>query len=268
MAEILTRGIQAFSGSMVLNLFGYVLWAGALWLFFSVIFHVKLKHRKVTLREPTRKQIAREILHSLRSIAIYGFVTTLVIYAAYQGWTQLYFKIGRYGWTWFFASIVVMIFLHDAYFYWTHRLMHHPRLYRLVHHTHHISTSPTSWAAYAFSPLEALVQAGIGPLIVFTMPTHPLAFTIFMSCQIGFNVFGHCGYEIYPRSFIRSPFALLLNTVTHHSLHHEKFRSNYGLYFNIWDRLMGTNFPDNDARFEKATEKPQQVGDNSATRRA
>lgn len=260
MTEILTHGVQAITGNTAFTLFAYALSAGAFWLFFSVIFHVKLKHRKVNSKGATRNQITREILHSLRSLVIYGLVTTLVIYAASQGWTQLYFRIGRFGWGWFFTSIVLMIILHDAYFYWTHRLIHHPRLYRLVHHTHHLSTTPTPWAAYAFSPLEAMVQAGIGPLIVFTMPTHPLAFTIFMSWQIGFNVFGHCGYEIYPRWFIRSPLALFINTVTHHSLHHEKFRGNYGLYFNIWDRIMGTNRTENDSRFEKATGNPQQVG--------
>jgi Delta7-sterol 5-desaturase len=146
-----------------------------------------------------------------------------------------------------------MIVVHDAYFYWTHRLMHHGRLYRAFHRTHHLSMSPTPWAAYAFSPAEALVQAGIGPLIVFTMPVHPAAFGLFMVWQIAFNVFGHCGYEIFPRWFLGSRAGTLLNSVTHHALHHEKFQANFGLYFNVWDRLMGTNHPEYERRFELAT---------------
>ena len=68
------------------------------------------------------------------------------------------------------SSIAVAVVLHDAYFYWTHRLLHWRPLYRVAHHVHHRSTSPTPWAAYAFHPLEALIQAGIYVLIVFAVP--------------------------------------------------------------------------------------------------
>ena len=29
-------------------------------------------------------------------------------------------------------------------------------------------------------------------------------------------------------------------TTTHHDLHHQHGRSNYGLYFTFWDRLLNT----------------------------
>lgn len=74
-----------------------------------------------------------------------------------------------------------------------------------------------------------------------------------MGWQIAFNVFGHCGYEIFPKWFLRSPVALVLNSVTHHALHHEKIRANFGLYFNIWDRLLGTNHADYEERFMQET---------------
>jgi sterol desaturase/sphingolipid hydroxylase (fatty acid hydroxylase superfamily) len=75
-----------------------------------------------------------------------------------------------------------------------------------------------------------------------------------MVWQIAFNVLGHCGYEIFPRCFMRTPLGWLLNSVTHHAQHHEKFRANYGLYFNIWDRLMGTNHPDYEAKFTRTVQ--------------
>jgi lathosterol oxidase len=251
--EKLERALRALFGSSLGDLFWYGLLAGGVWLFFFVAFRTALRHRRVSRRDPTRRQVAREVLHSLRSIAVFGLVTGAVVFAAFSGWTRLYVRVDEYGWVWFFLSIAVMVVVHDAYFYWTHRLMHHPRLYRVMHHTHHRSTSPTPWAAYAFSPAEALVQAGIGPLIVFTIPVHPAAFALFMVWQIAFNVFGHCGYEIFPRCFLHSRAGLLLNSVTHHALHHEKFRANFGLYFNVWDRLMGTNHAEYEERFEQAT---------------
>jgi Delta7-sterol 5-desaturase len=97
------------------------------------------------------------------------------------------------------------------------------------------------------------VQAGIAPLVIFTIPIHPAAFAIFMTWQISFNVVGHCGYEIFPKWFLRTPLGYLLNSPTHHALHHEHFRGNFSLYFNVWDRLMGSNCADYEARFEQVT---------------
>jgi sterol desaturase/sphingolipid hydroxylase (fatty acid hydroxylase superfamily) len=235
------------------NALWYAAVASGAWVFFYVLFRNVFRHRRIGAADVRRSQVLREMWHSLRSLAIFGIVAGLVVWCAIMGWTQIYERIGKYGWMWFFVSIGVMIVIHDTYFYWTHRLMHWRGLYHLFHRTHHLSTSPTPWAAYAFSPLEAFVQAGIAPVILFTLPVHPLAFSIFMAWQISFNVMGHCGYEIFPRWFLANPVGKFLNSPTHHALHHEKFRANYSLYFNVWDRLMGTNHAEYAARFEKAT---------------
>lgn len=251
--DLLTVSVRASLGSTLGELFWYVLLASAVWVAFYVLLRARLRHRRVGPRDPAAGQVRREVLHSLRSIGIFGVVTVALVFAVMSGWTRMYANVGDYGWGWLVASVGVMVLMHDAYFYFTHRLMHHRWLYRRVHRTHHLSTSPTPWAAYAFSPAEALVQAGIGPIIVFAIPTHPAAFSAFMLWQITFNVFGHCGYEIFPRWFLRSPAGRVLNSVTHHAQHHEKFQANYGLYFNVWDRLLGTNHPDYEARFDRAT---------------
>jgi sterol desaturase/sphingolipid hydroxylase (fatty acid hydroxylase superfamily) len=153
-------------------------------------------------------------------------------------------------------SIVLTIFVHDTYFYWTHRLMHLPRLFPFMHRAHHRSTNPTPWAAYAFDPLEAFVQAGIFPLVLFLYPIHALAFLTFMVWQISFNVLGHSGFEIFPAWFLDSWLGRFFNTPTNHAMHHQYFKDNYGLYFNLWDRLMDTNHKDYEKRFRKATTAP------------
>jgi sterol desaturase/sphingolipid hydroxylase (fatty acid hydroxylase superfamily) len=38
-------------------------------------------------------------------------------------------------------------------------------------------------------------------------------------------------------------------------MHHRLVKCNYGLYFNIWDRLMGTNHPDYEKSFDQIVEK-------------
>ena len=135
--------------------------------------------------------------------------------------------------------------------------MHRPRLYPILHRAHHRSTNPTPWAAYAFDPLEAFVQAGIIPLVLFLYPIHPLAFFIFMSWQITFNVLGHTGFEIFPRWFLDSWLGKFMNTPTNHVMHHQYFTSNFGLYFNLWDRLMKTNHDNYETRFREVTSHPK-----------
>lgn len=236
----------------------YSLFAGIAWLLGYVLFKRRWFHRKIIARMPQSSEVRREIAYSALSVVIFAIVGTAIFYAARNGWTQMYWRIGQYGAGWFWGSIVCAIFLHDAWFYWTHRLMHHPRLFRWLHRTHHLSHNPSPWAAYAFDPLEAFVQAAIFPLAVIIMPMHPLAFVIFMGWQITFNVIGHTGYEIHPRWLMDSWLGRILNTPTNHIQHHEKLRENYGLYFNIWDRLMGTNHADYEQRFREVTSRQRE----------
>lgn len=55
---------------------------------------------------------------------------------------------------------------------------------------------------------------------------------------------------------LKSRVGMLLNSITHYALHHEKYRANFGLYFNVWDRLMKTNHLDYEKRYDLATGTP------------
>jgi lathosterol oxidase len=237
----------------------YLLFAGVAWVLGYLVFHRRWQHRKIVPRAPLGTDVRREIAYSLLTLVIFGAVGAATVMARKAGYTQMYFQLpGKLGWIWFFTSIVLTIFLHDAYFYWTHRLMHHPKLFRLFHRAHHLSTNPTPWASYAFDPLEAVVQAAIFPLAVTVMPMHPLAFFVFMVWQITFNVAGHTGYEYNPKWLLDSWLGKFLNTPTNHIMHHEYFRGNYGLYFNLWDRLMGTNHARYETRFREVTTRSKE----------
>jgi lathosterol oxidase len=245
--------LLAIPGASIERAFWYVTLAGFAWVMLHLILARRLARRRISDKKPTTRQIGLEIMYSVRSLAVYGLVGGGMVFAYFSGWTRIYTRIEHFGWTWFFLSIGLTILIHDAYFYWTHRLMHLPWLFRLVHRPHHRSTNPSPWAAYSFSTWEAFVQAGIAPLVLFTMPMHPLAFSIFMLWQISFNVLGHCGYEMFPRWFVRSGCGRILNTATHHAQHHETNHANFSLYFNFWDRLMGTNHQRYAERFSEVT---------------
>ena len=148
-----------------------------------------------------------------------------------------------------------MFIIHDTYFYWTHRLMHHPKIFRWFHLVHHLSTNPSPWAAYSFHPLEAIVEAGIFAVFLFTIPMHPLHLAIFFFIMIVYNVYGHLGYELYPKDFSSHWLGKWINTSVNHNQHHQYFKGNYGLYFLWWDRWMKTIRSDYDEKFSSVKEQ-------------
>lgn len=237
----------------------YVIFAGLGWLLGYVLFKRQWQHRKINPKLPTSSDMWREIRWSMLTVLIYALVGIITIHFIRLGLTRMYRNIYDYGWAWFVLSIFVSIVIHDTWFYWSHRLMHHRALFRWVHKIHHLSNNPSPWAAYAFAPTEAFMQALIFPLVVFTIPIHPFAFALFMLWQIAFNVAGHTGYEFHPPWLMDSWLGKFLNTPTNHAMHHESMRGNYGLYFNVWDRLMGTNHANYETRFREVTAQKKTV---------
>ena len=212
-----------------------------------------LAHRRIQARRPHSRVFAREIRYSIATAAIFALVGVAVRDLAHAGVLHIYDRIDTYGWPYWVASIVLAIVIHDTYFYWTHRAMHHTRLYRIVHRVHHLSTTPSPWAAYAFGPFEAVVAALVLPLILLVVPMHISAIFVFLLYMIAMNVIGHLGIELYPHGFAHHRWTRWYSTSTHHNLHHRDFRGNYGLYFTWWDRLMGTQHPEYEATFARLT---------------
>jgi sterol desaturase/sphingolipid hydroxylase (fatty acid hydroxylase superfamily) len=161
-----------------------------------------------------------------------------------KGWTKIYLQIDRHGWSYFWFSFGGLIVAHDTWFYWTHRLMHWRPLFSVMHRVHHLSHTPTPWSALAFHPTEAAVQAMIFPLVALVMPIHPLVALLWLVYMIFINVWGHLGFELLPEGFRHHWLFRWHNTTTHHDMHHRHATANYGLYFNFWDRVMGTNHRD------------------------
>jgi sterol desaturase/sphingolipid hydroxylase (fatty acid hydroxylase superfamily) len=73
--------------------------------------------------------------------------------------------------------------------------------------------------------------------------------------MIVYNVYGHLGYELYPKGFHKTRIGRWINTSVNHNQHHQYFTGNYGLYFLFWDRILGTIRSDYDGRFEEATQR-------------
>lgn len=188
------------------------------------------------------RQIRGEIGWSLLSAAIYGVPAGVVAWGWREhGWTRIYADPRTFPLWWMPASLFACLFLHDTWFYWTHRLMHRPALFRLAHAVHHASRLPTAWAAMSFHPLEALTGAVVIPALVFIVPIHVAVLGAVLAIMTVMGVTNHMGWEMFPRSLVVSRFGRWLVTASHHHRHHESYRGNYGLYFRFWDRLCGTD---------------------------
>ena len=187
-------------------------------------------------------QIRREIGWSLASAAIYGVPAGIVAWGWDQhGWTRIYAHVADYPLWWLPASVLLYLFAHDTWFYWTHRWMHRPALFRVAHAVHHASRPPTAWAAMSFHPWEAATGAVVIPALVLTIPIHVAVLGAVLAIMTLMGVTNHMGWELFPRWVVEGRIGQWLITASHHQLHHQKYRCNYGLYFRHWDRLCGTD---------------------------
>ncbi|HEY1691142.1 MAG TPA: sterol desaturase family protein [Polyangiaceae bacterium] len=228
----------------------YVVVAGAAFLVFWVWGRERWRRRLVNRAFGRAGQVRREVAYSASTALLFSMVGTGVWFGGRAGILRLYTDVPRHGWAYLAGTVLVLVVLQDAYFYWTHRAMHHPRLFRHVHRVHHQSHDPSPLAAYAFAPTEALVHAAFVPLMALWLPLHPLAIGAFLAFMILRNVLGHLGIELFPRWFVRSAWTRWSTTTTHHTLHHRRVGTNYGLYFTWWDRWMGTTDPTYEATFD------------------
>ncbi len=187
-------------------------------------------------------QIRREVGWSLVSAAIYGIPAGVVAWGwQSRGWTQIYTDIGQYPLWYLPLSLFAYLFAHDTWFYWTHRLMHRPRWFRLAHAVHHDSRPPTAWAAMSFHPIEALTGAVVIPALVFLIPINVAVLGTVLAIMTIMGVTNHMGWEVFPRVFVHSRLGAMLITASHHQRHHDEYQCNFGLYFRIWDHLCGTD---------------------------
>jgi lathosterol oxidase len=230
----------------------YYLLAGFAFFLFYILLKNRIVQQKIQATFPKYTDYLREIGYSSFTILMFALIPVFFIFnPAVKPYTTLYQNIGDFGWLYYFAIYPVMFIMHDTYFYWTHRIMHHKSLFNIMHLVHHKSTNPSPWAAYAFHPLEAIVEQGIFVVFLFTIPVHRSHIGIFFLLSIIYNIYGHLGWELYPKGFSKNSIGKWINTSVNHNQHHKYFKGNYGLYFLFWDRMMGTIRADYDEAFEE-----------------
>lgn len=130
-------------------------------------------------------------------------------------------------------------FFADLFFYWGHRLAHHPRFY-WVHKVHHEAVNTTVYNAMSVHPLEwwliDVMTVTPGVLILWDK-FHVVSYLSFMLwSQIG-NLDDHFGYE-FPWMFTKIlPWSA---NNTFHNYHHLVNIGNFSAQMIWWDSIFGT----------------------------
>lgn len=227
--------------------------------FFFTFWIVGKKYfKKIRIQETERANLhhfKHDLGFSASTFLIFAIMDVCFLYLESIGYTFIYFDIADYGYWWLIVSFLIVLFIDDMFFYWSHRAMHHPKLYKFFHRVHHESTDPSPLTAFAFHPSEAVIEQMMHFVLPFLLP---LNFGVMIAWQIFSmlnNVLGHLGYEIYPKGWVKLPLLKFKTASTHHNMHHQLFNGNYALYFTWWDKWMGTEFKDYENRHNQIFER-------------
>jgi sterol desaturase/sphingolipid hydroxylase (fatty acid hydroxylase superfamily) len=221
-------------------LFRYFLVAGGTYLLLYAPFSQALIRPQKLDQSPSWKLIRHDIKLSVFSAVVFALAAAFILSSYGLGITRLYSQAHQYGLWYVGVSYAAVLVLQDAYFYFTHRLFHHPSLFRWFHEGHHRSHHPTPWTSFAFDPLEAIVQSLFLVGIVFVIPLHFITLIAVLITMTVWAVVNHLGIDRLPLSFPHHWLGRWVIGPDHHSIHHLKYTMHYGLYFTFWDQLFNT----------------------------
>jgi sterol desaturase/sphingolipid hydroxylase (fatty acid hydroxylase superfamily) len=231
----------------------YFLIAGAFYSFFYKWSKQRWQKRKINQRDYKAGQFKMEVTWSMITAAIFAVSGAVMGLLWQKGFTKVYTDVQDYPHWWLPVSLLLALFLHETYYYWLHRWMHHPTVFRIVHKVHHDSNITSPWTAFSFHPFEGLLQALFLPILLMVMPMQLYVLIIHLTIMTFSSVINHLDIEVYPRGFHKNLLGKWLIGATHHSLHHKQFKYNYGLYFTFWDKWKKTESPVFEKLFEEKT---------------
>lgn len=127
-------------------------------------------------------------------------------------------------------QLIVCVLIEEPGFYYSHRLLHHGRIYRFIHKQHHEWTAPIAITAMYAHPIENLVS-NLLPIAVgvWTTGCHISVAWLWFTLAISNTLHVHSGYHL---PFLPSP--------EQHDFHHLKFNQCFGV-LGVLDWLHGTS---------------------------
>lgn len=181
----------------------YLLVAGMFYLVFYFWFPEQWKQRKISERNYRPGQFRKELYWSCITAFIFAFAGACTVLLWQRGLTKVYIDAGAYSVWWLPLALIISLALHETYYYWLHRWMHRPRIFRVIHKVHHDSNITSPWTAFSFHPFEGILQAIFLPLLLMILPLHLYVVLVQLVIMTLSSVVNHLDIEVYPKKFHR-----------------------------------------------------------------
>lgn len=175
--------------------------------------------------------VRREIRMSVISLLIMSGMSTPAEILIQLGYSKEYTDPAQYGYMYLLVSPLLFIAFSDCIIYFIHRALHTRWLYRHVHKPHHSFVNTSPFAAFAFHPVDGYMQGVSYHIFVFLFPFHSAVHLVSLVAVSMWTI------NIHDRVTFGIPG---VNGAAHHTIHHTTYKSNYGQYFTLWDKLCGT----------------------------
>ncbi len=166
-------------------------------------------------------------------ITIWTFFQAIVLWAMANGFAPvLTFSESPILFILVFPALVVWASFH---FYWIHRFLHWPPMYRIAHALHHRNVNVGPWSGISMHPIEHFLFY-TNFLVHFILASSPLHLLFHGYMQSIHPIFSHSGFEkLYVANKERANMGDFF-----HQLHHRYFECNYGTVEMPWDRWFGS----------------------------
>ncbi len=158
---------------------------------------------------------------------------------------------------WFVALFLLQPLWGSIHFYWIHRFLHWPPLYKLAHSLHHRNINIGPWSGMSMHPIEHLLYLS-SAMIHWVVLSHPIHFLFHMQFKALEAVTSHAGFE----SFVVKDKSRLAMGDFFHQLHHRYFECNYGTLEMPWDRWFGSFHDGSVEANDKMRERRQKIFGN------
>ena len=181
-----------------------------------------------------RNQVLDNMFWSLASgITCVTVYVVLWFWAAANGWAAT--TTWSEGPVWYVVWFMLMPMWGSFHFYWVHRLLHQPRLYKLAHALHHRNVNVGPWSGISMHPIEHAIYFS-SLLIHFVVPTSPLHILFHVYTFTLHPICSHSGFD----GLLASGQKRAQLGDFFHQLHHRYFECNYGTVEMPWDKWFGT----------------------------
>lgn len=225
-------GGDHFKAHFVLNLFTTIGWywlLGSVYTLFDTTslgrYVRKYKVQDKTLvKWRTMVKLFRQLLINQATTVVLG-VVAFKLKHTYTECQMTFPTLSRFVLEW-----ITFVLVRETLFYYSHRLIHQPTLYKWIHKKHHEWTAPIAITAMYCHPIENIV-ANVLPVVLgpVVMNSHDLVSYIWQMHVIAETLNAHSGYHF--------PF---FSSSRFHDFHHDKFNANFGIN-GLLDWLHGTD---------------------------